>query len=211
MRFLATVAIALWTVALTGCATNGGYSSPNIATSSKAGWGPHGKPLYYWMVLSNPAQGKEKEFNTWYDRIHAPIVIEKGNFVWAQRFELTKFRGTAQLETRQYMVLFTIETDDLAATMAELDTRTKVPRNVQSSALNGSSLQSVMWKALGPPTTQKDASLLLAEEMAAGRVPKVGEGPAPGTEERFYRPDAAPLTGPPGPNGLPPPGPATAP
>jgi hypothetical protein len=199
VRFLSTVAIALWGAALAGCATNGGYSSPDIATSSKAGWGPHGKPLYYWMVLSNPAPGKEKEFNTWYDRIHAPIVIEKGDFVWTQRFELTKFRGTAGLEERQYMVLFVMETDDLQATMAALDERTKVPRNVQSASLDGTSLQSVMWKALGPPTSQKDAALLLAEEMAAGRVPKVGEGPAPGTEERFYRPAGAVLNGPPGP------------
>jgi hypothetical protein len=203
MRFLSTVAIALCAATLAGCATNGGYSSPDIATTSHAGWGPHGKPLYYWMVLSNPAPGKDKEFNTWYDRIHAPIVIEKGNFVWTQRFELTKFRGTAELQTRQYMVLFVIETDDLEATMAELDTRTRVPRNVQSASLHGGSLHSVMWKALGPPTTQKDAALLLAEEMAAGRVPKVGEGPAPGTEERFYRPSGeSPI----GPNGLAPQG-----
>ena len=199
MRFLSTVAIALCCATLAGCATNGGYSSPDIATTTKAGWGPHGKPLYYWMVLSNPAPGKEKEFNTWYDRIHAPIVIEKGDFVWTQRFELTKYRGTAGLEERQYMVLFVIETDDLEATMAELDTRTRAPRNVQSASLHGGSLQSVMWKALGPPTTQKDAALLLAEEMAAGRVPKVGEGPAPGTEERFYRPSGEPAIGPNGP------------
>lgn len=199
MRFLPTVAIALCSATLAGCATNGSYSSPDTATTSHVGWGPHGKPLYYWMVLSNPAPGKEKEFNTWYDRIHAPIVIEKGDFVWTQRFELTKYRGTAGLEERQYMVLFVMETDDLKATMAALDERTKVPRNVQSASLDGTSLQSVMWKALGPPTTQKDAALLLAEEMAAGRVPKVGEGPAPGTEERFYRPSGASAIGPNGP------------
>jgi hypothetical protein len=204
MRLLSTVAVVLCMATLAGCATNGRYSSPGIATSSKAGWGPHGKPLYYWMVLSNPAPGKEKEFNTWYDRIHAPIVIEKDDFVWTQRFELTKFRGTAALETRQYMVLFVIETNDIQATMAALDKRTRAPRNVQSASLDGSSLQSVMWKALGPPTTQKDAALLLAEEMAAGRVPKVGEGPAPGTEERFYRPSGT--SSPFEPNGPPPQG-----
>jgi hypothetical protein len=208
MRLLSTLVIALFGAVLAGCATNGVYSSPDIATSSKAGWGPHGKPLYYWMVLSNTAPGKEKEFNTWYDRIHAPIVIEKGDFVWAQRFELDKNRGSAELQTRQYMVLFVIETDDLKRTMAELDVRTRAPRNVQSASLDGSSLQSVTWKALGPPTTQKDALLLLDEEMAAGRVPKVGEGPAPGTAEHFYRPPGAELNGPPGP---PPPQNATPP
>jgi hypothetical protein len=203
MRLLSTIAIALWGAALAGCATNGGYSAPNIATSSKAGWGPHGKPLYYWMVLSNPAPGKEKEFNTWYDRIHAPYLIAEGDFVWAQRFELVK-RGTPGLETRQYMVIFAIETNDLKGTLAAVDKHLGLPRNVQSASLDGSSLQSVTWEALGPPTTQKDAALLLAEEMAAGRLPKVGEGPAPGTEERFYRPNGSVPDGPsiaPGQNG----------
>jgi hypothetical protein len=142
------------------------------------------------MVYSNAAPGKEKEFNTWYDRIHAPIVIEGGDFVWAQRFELSPEQfagnGTPALKTRQFMVIFAIETNDIKASLAEVNKRLSFPRNVQSSSMDGSSLQAVSWKALGPPTTQQDAKRLLAEEMAAGRVPKVGEGPAPGTAERFY-------------------------
>jgi len=54
-----------------------------------------------------------------------------------------------------------------------------LPRNVQSSSMDGGSLQAVSWKALGPPITQQDAKHLLAEEMLAGRVPKVGEVPLP--------------------------------
>ena len=201
MRFLSIFAVALWGATLVGCATHGGYSSPQVGTSSKAGWGPNGKPLYYFMVYSNAAPGKEDEFNTWYDRIHAPIVIEEGDFVWTQRFELSPEQfagtGTPALKTRQFMVIFAIETNDIKASLVEVNKRLGLPRNVQSSSLDGSSLQAVSWKALGPPTTQQDARRLLAEEMAAGRVPKVGEGPAPGTEERFYRWPINP-NGPPG-------------
>jgi hypothetical protein len=125
-------------------------------------------------------------------------MIAEDEFVWTQRFELVK-RGTPALQTRQYMVIFAIETDDLQKTLAKVDERVKLPRNVQTASLDASSLQSVTWKALGPPTTQKDAVLLLDEEMAAGRLPKVGEGPAPGTEERYYR--SIPMD----PNGPPPP------
>jgi len=190
VRVLSTVAVALLGTAVAGCATTRGYSSPDIATSSKAGWGPHGKPLYYFMVYSNAAPGKEDEYNVWYDRIHGPIVIEGGDFVWTQRFELSPEQfagtGTPELKTRQFMVIFAIETDDIKGSLAEVNKRLALPRNVQSSAMDGSSLQAVSWKALGPPTTQKDAKRLLEEEMAAGRVPKLGEGPAPGTEQRFY-------------------------
>ena len=203
MRFLSTVAIALCgAAALAGCATTDGYSSPDVATSSKAGWGPNGKPLHYFMVLANAAPGKEQEFNVWYDRIHAPIVIEKGDFVWAQRFELSpdQFagKGTPELQTRRFLVIFAIETNDIKGSLAEVNQRLALPRNVRSSSMDGSSLQAVSWKALGPPTTQKDAVRLLAEEMAAGRVPKLGEAPPPGSEQQFFRGA--------GPGGLPPQG-----
>ena len=190
MRFLSVFAVALSVATCAGCATTVGYSSPEVGTSSKAGWGPHGKPLYYFMVYSNAAPGKEKEFNTWYDHIHAPIVIEGGDFVWTQRFELSPEQfgrgGTPELKTRQFMVIFAIETNDIKASLDEVNKRLGLPRNVQSSSMDGSSLQAVSWKALGPPTTQQDAKRLLAEEMVAGRVPKVGEAPAPETVEHFY-------------------------
>jgi hypothetical protein len=152
------------------------------------------------MVYSNAAPGKEKEFNTWYDHIHAPMVIEGGEFVWAQRFELSPEQfamgGTPELKTRQFMVIFAIETNDINASLAEVNKRLMLPRNVQSSSMDGGSLQAVSWKALGPPITQQDAKHLLAEEMLAGRVPKVGEGPAPETVEHFYN-DPSRKIGPP--------------
>lgn len=182
MRFLPLAAtIAVCGAALTGCASTGGASSA-IATSSKAGWGPHGKPLYYFMVLSNATPGQDEEFNRWYDRIHAPIVIDGGDFVWAQRFELSPDQfagnGTPELKTRQYMVMFAVESNDVKATIADANRRLALPRNVQSKSIAYGSLQAVSWKALGPPITRRDAARLLAEETAAGRVPKPGD-PAP--------------------------------
>jgi hypothetical protein len=119
MRFWSVFAIALCVATFAGCAATGSYSSSEVGTSTKAGWGPHGKPLYYFMVYSNAAPGKESEFNSWYDRIHAPIVIEAGEFVWAQRFELSPDQfargGTPELKTRQFMVIFAIESNDIKA------------------------------------------------------------------------------------------------
>lgn len=169
-------AIALCGVALAGCASTSGWSSPAVATSSRSGWGPHGKPLYISMVYSNATPGQEDEFNRWYDRVHAPIVIEGGEFVWAQRFELSPSQfaggGTPALKTRQFLVMFAIETNDVDASLKEVNDRLRLPRNTKSTALDYKSLQSVSWKALGPPITQKDAIRLLAEETAAGNVPK---------------------------------------
>lgn len=169
-------AIALCGLTLAGCASTSGLSSPAVGTSTKAGWGPHGKPLYLFMVYSNATPGMEDEFNRWYDRIHAPVVIEDGEFVWAQRFELSQTgfagNGTPELKQRQYMVIFAIETNNLEAALKEVNTRLALPRNNKSKTLDYTSLQSVTWRALGPQTTQKDAIRMLAEEEAAGNVPK---------------------------------------
>lgn len=208
MRFLSISAAIVLCAAVAGCATTGGSSSA-IATSSKAGWGPNGKPLYYFMVLSNASPGQEEEFNRWYDRIHAPIVIEKGDFVWTQRFELSDHQfagnGTAELKTRRFMVIFAIETNDIEGSLAEVNQRLALPRNVSSTSMDYRSLQAVSWKALGPPTTQKEAVRLLAEETAAGRVPKEGDPASPGTRPPFPGGGPGPGAGGPPPGATPPP------
>lgn len=177
-------AIALCGVALAGCASTSGWSSPDIATSTRSGWGPNGKPLYISMVYANATPGQEDEFNRWYDRIHAPVMIESGDFVWTQRFELNDVgvagKGTPSLRTRQFMVMFALETNDIDAAMKEVNARLAMPRNTKSPAMDYNSLQAVTWRALGPPTTQKDAIRLMAEEEAAGNVPKPGAPHLPG-------------------------------
>jgi len=137
-----------------------------------AGWGPHGKKLYYFMVFSNPVPGKEQEFDQWYERIHAPIVIEGGDFVWAQRFMYSPTQlGGGELPKRQHMVIFAIETNDIAKAAKEVNARLRMPRNVHGDALDYSSLLSATYEAVDAPITQKQAQRVLAEETAAGRVP----------------------------------------
>lgn len=201
-------AIALCGIGLAGCASTSGWSSPDVATSSRAGWGPNGKPLYISMVYSNATPGQEDEFNRWYDRIHAPVMIEGGDFVWAQRFELNDKgvagKGSPSLRTRQFMVMFAFETNDIDAALKEVNARLAMPRNTRSPSIDYGSLQAVTWRALGPVTTKKDAIRLLAEEEAAGNVPKPGAPHLPGAY-------LGAQPGPPGPDGAGPPGSDAAP
>jgi hypothetical protein len=145
---------------------------------ASAGIGPHGKKLYQFMVFSNPTPGMEDEYNHWYDRIHAPVMIEAGDFIAAQRFAYSPVQlGGSELPKRAYMVMFTIETDDIARVAADVLRRMNQPRNVRSNALDYKSLLSYTFVALGPPITQKDAQRLLQEEQAAGSVPAAGAAP----------------------------------
>ncbi len=40
------------------------------------------------IVFSNPAPGKEDEFNDWYDNVHVPELLAIPGFVSAQRYDL---------------------------------------------------------------------------------------------------------------------------
>jgi hypothetical protein len=141
-------------------------------TPTSIGVGPHGKKLYQFMVFANPTPGEEDEFNRWYDRIHAPVMIETDDFISAQRFAYSPVQlGGGELPKRAYMVMFTIETDDIARVVADTTLRLQQPRNIRSDSLDYKSLLTATYVAVGPPITQKEAQRVLAEEQAAGRVP----------------------------------------
>lgn len=200
-RLLTALAIAICGAALAGCANL--RNAPSATAPIPGGVGPNGKKLYYSLIFSNATPGQEEEFNRWYDRIHAPVMIESGDFVWAQRFALTPDQAAgnnSEFTKRKYLVIFAYETDDLQKHLADTRRRLALPRNVSSPALDYSSLRSASFEALGPPITQKQAQKLLAEETAAGRVPPpdapIPPGGVPSPFDALRRSGAqAPATG----------------
>jgi len=161
-------------------------TAPLPAPAIPMGYGPHGKPLYFFMVFSDPTPGQEEEFNNWYNRIHAPVVIEGGDFIWAQRFVTTppdvKFGGSNPTKSR-YLVIFAAESNDIKKTLADANRRLALPRNTRSAALDYGTLSGLSWQAVGPLITQKQAKKLLAAEEKAGRLPAMDAPLPPG-----YRP-----------------------
>ena len=45
-------------------------------------------PKFLVLVMSNPSEGMEEEFNDWYEHTHLDEVLATTNFSWAQRFVL---------------------------------------------------------------------------------------------------------------------------
>ncbi len=73
----------------------------------------------YYMVYSNPAEGREEEYNDWYSNVHLQEVTRIEGFISAQRFELTK----AQLVEEQhykYMAIYEINNEDVQGTTDRL-------------------------------------------------------------------------------------------
>jgi len=85
---------------------------------------PSGAPkndsqVYYQLVFSNPADGKEDEYNKWYDEQHEPDVVSAPGFVEAQRFVLSDTQLSKKDTLAKYLVMFKIASDDVAARFAD--------------------------------------------------------------------------------------------
>jgi hypothetical protein len=81
-------------------------------TSSFAGE----KQKYYFMVYSNAVNGKEETYLKWYEGQHIHDLLGIPGFVAAQFFKLsdTQYSGTPTLGSQRYLMIWEIETDDLA-------------------------------------------------------------------------------------------------
>lgn len=72
---------------------------------------------YVFVVLTNPVEGMEDEYNRWYTDEHLPDLLDIPGFKTAQRFELTEVQRLKDFEhPYKYFALYEIETADLQAT-----------------------------------------------------------------------------------------------
>ena len=69
------------------------------------------------VVLSNPVEGKEEEYNEWYTNTHLKDVLSIPGFVAAQRFKLDE-KNLATDTPYRYMAIYEIESEDIKSTMA---------------------------------------------------------------------------------------------
>jgi hypothetical protein len=64
------------------------------------------------VVFTNPAEGRESEYNDWYDNTHLSDVLQVEGFVAAQRFKLAD-TDPPQEYPHRYLALYEVESDDL--------------------------------------------------------------------------------------------------
>jgi hypothetical protein len=74
------------------------------------------------LVFSNPIEGREAEFNTWYEEIHIPEVLGTPGIVAAQRFELSKGQlPPAPTPPAHYLAVYDIDGDPAEAFAAMVE------------------------------------------------------------------------------------------
>ncbi|MDM8010962.1 MAG: hypothetical protein QUV08_08370 [Parasphingorhabdus sp.] len=87
-------------------------------------------PRFKMLVLSSPVDGRDDEFNRWYDDVHLPDVFRVPGVVGAERFRM---RSGDQWK---YLAIYELDCDDSAAVEAELMKRAGTADMVMSEAFD---------------------------------------------------------------------------
>jgi hypothetical protein len=85
---------------------------------------------YKLIALSNAKDGREAEFNDWYDNVHLPDMLKIPGVVSGERFT------NAFPAAHKFVAVFDVETESLEALASEIHARAGTDRMVVSDALN---------------------------------------------------------------------------
>lgn len=86
------------------------------------------------LVLSNPVDGRDEEFNRWYDDVHLDDVFKVPGVVGAERFRFRSGEGF------KYLAIYELDCDDPAQVEQELMTRAGTDAMTMSDAFDMSRL-----------------------------------------------------------------------
>jgi hypothetical protein len=105
-----------------------------------------------YVVLSNPAPGREEEYNRWYSDRHLAEVVSVPGFVSARRFKVVdpSAEGAPQ---QSYMALYNIKSDDPEGLIDSLRELVESGRMEMSEALSQDILVTVLYEAISPVVT----------------------------------------------------------
>jgi hypothetical protein len=107
--------------------------------------------MYRFVALSTPVPGSEEELERWYDEQHIPDSLKLDGFIAAQRFRLDDGPvGNPAVPKWKVMVIYEIESDDIAATMAQIRRVVRTPAMPLTDALDTSTALRLLGCAAAP-------------------------------------------------------------
>lgn len=101
---------------------------------------------HVFLAFSNPTDGREDDYNTWQDGEHVPHGLNNPGFVAATRYKLATAQFGPGEGRSQYLTIWEIESDDIAATLAEATERQKTA--IFTDALDVNSISTVVYSQI---------------------------------------------------------------
>jgi hypothetical protein len=110
---------------------------------------------FLWLVMTNPAEGREQEFNRWYDEEHVPDVLGVDTVVAVQRFEFVTSGGTADPGHR-YLAVYEVEADSAEEARAAMDKARAEPGQMRGSSSLDRDARLWYFRPIGPRVSRDD-------------------------------------------------------
>jgi hypothetical protein len=102
---------------------------------------------YVFAVYSNPVEGREEEYLSWYATRHLDDLRACAGVISARHLSMAKQQFTdLPPQPFKYLALYEVETDDVQLFMDDVLSRIDTPRMPRSPALGERS--AVLWKVL---------------------------------------------------------------
>lgn len=76
---------------------------------------------YKMMVLTSAVDGRDKEFNDWYQNTHLKQIVGIKSIVSAQRFRFNANIVPGSENPPPYLAIYEIESDDIAAVIRDMN------------------------------------------------------------------------------------------
>lgn len=71
------------------------------------------------VALTSPAEGKEVEYNNWYNEVHIPEILSVPGIISARRFRIKVVRAPGSPKWK-YLAVYEVETDSIGDTLKSL-------------------------------------------------------------------------------------------
>lgn len=97
---------------------------------------------YQMIVLTNPVEGRDAEFNRWYDTVHLTDVAAVPGVTGARRFQ------AVQASDWKYAAIYQLDCDDPQSVMQEIMRRWKTEKMLTSDAFDDSKFVMIMVKPI---------------------------------------------------------------
>lgn len=103
-------------------------------------------PRFILVATSSAKEGRDAEYNEWYDEEHMHALLSIPGIISGRRFEASP--ASPHPAPARYLGIFEIEADDPAEIMAELVRRGASGEISATDSLDGSSVQLWIWREL---------------------------------------------------------------
>jgi hypothetical protein len=104
-------------------------------------------PKYKMVVMTTAVEGREQEYNDWYQNLHLGQVVQIDGIISAQRYKVCGV--VTEGVSKPYLAIYDIETDNVDEVVSTLLARSGTDELILSDAMDPATC-AVIYEEIGP-------------------------------------------------------------